>query len=114
MKLSKYLILGGFLLSFQVSADSVYEWGHWQAEEDPAKAILEGADPSEVTAPTAAGGISRPFSPVVFPRNEPPLDTGLIGPSSSGPAARVPPPPPPPRPTLPTRGQGLQGPGPSL
>jgi hypothetical protein len=111
MKFSKYLILGGFLVSFQAAADSVYEWGHWQAEDDPAKAILEGADPSEVTAPTAAGGISRPFSPVVFPRNEPPLDQGLqVQAAPPPPPARTPPPPPPPRPQLPNGPSGPGGP----
>jgi hypothetical protein len=111
MRISKLLILGGFLVSFQASADSVYEWGHWQAEEDPAKAILEGADPSEVTAPTAAGGISRPFSPVVFPRNEPPLDDGPV------PAALPRPPARPPRPSCGrncAQGPGRPIPGPQI
>lgn len=49
-------ILGMLLVSNVATAkDSVYEWGSWQEESDIVAAILAGADPAEVTAPTAAG-----------------------------------------------------------
>jgi len=81
MKTSNFLIFLAFLVTAQANADSVKEWGHWAAEDDPAKAILAGADPADVTAPSAAGpGRGRPFSPVNFPiTTATPLNTPQTG-----------------------------------
>jgi hypothetical protein len=55
-KIKQLLILiAGVGLMNVCQADSVNEWGPWQAEDDVVAAILAGADPVEVTAPTAAG-----------------------------------------------------------
>lgn len=56
MKKVYLTFIGLFLISSTViAAESVYEWGSWQDEDDIVAAILAGADPTEVTEPTAAG-----------------------------------------------------------
>lgn len=49
------VLIAGLSLISVCQAGSVNEWGPWQAEDDVVAAILAGADPVEVTAPTAAG-----------------------------------------------------------
>lgn len=49
------VLIAGLGLMNVALADSVNEWGPWQEEDDVVAAILAGADPVEVTAPTAAG-----------------------------------------------------------
>ncbi|GMR07188.1 MAG: hypothetical protein BMS9Abin26_0190 [Gammaproteobacteria bacterium] len=84
MKTSNFLIFLAFFAMAQANADSVKEWGHWAAEDDPAKAILAGADPADVTAPSAAGP-GRPFSPVNFPvTTVTPLNTPQTGGATGG------------------------------
>lgn len=46
------------LLLTNAHADSAYQWGPWMAQEDIERAILAGADPTELTDPTAAGTAS--------------------------------------------------------
>lgn len=53
---AKILIAALFMAagSTVAQADSVHQWGHWM-QDDAAKRILSGADPSQVTEPSAAG-----------------------------------------------------------
>ncbi len=58
--------IAAVLLAFSgvAQADSVYQWGHWM-EDDIAKRILLGADPSQITEPTAAGPGGTTVQPVI-------------------------------------------------
>ena len=56
MKKSHLIIIAALLGgNTAMAADSVHEWGSWQAEDDIVAAILAGADPAEVTSAPAAG-----------------------------------------------------------
>ena len=72
MKKSHLIIMAALLGSNDaMAADSVYEWGSWQAEDDIVAAILAGADPTEVTSapaagPGAKGTVVQPIIPVAL------------------------------------------------
>lgn len=100
MKKSSLIIMAALLSGNTVmAADSVYEWGSWQAEEDIVAAILAGADPAEITSapaagPGAKGTIVQPIIPVALDnisitQEEMPKEFEVI-------QAIIPPPPPPP------------------
>ena len=56
MKFAKKLSLACMLMAgINAHADSVKEWGPWMSQQDAEQAILAGADPTQVTDPTAAG-----------------------------------------------------------
>lgn len=78
----------GCLLLVNAHADSAYQWGPWMAQEDIERAILAGADPTELTAPTAAGPASpalpqlAAITDVTLPRpNVPNAPTIVVGPT---------------------------------
>ena len=72
MKKLHIILIAALLGSNTVmAADSVYEWGSWQAEDDVVAAILAGADPTEVTSapaagPSAKGTVVQPIIPVAL------------------------------------------------
>lgn len=72
MKKSHLIIIAALLGgNTTMAADSVHEWGSWQAEDDIVAAILAGADPAEVTSapaagPSAKGTVVQPIIPVAL------------------------------------------------
>ena len=72
MKKSHLILIAALLGGNTVTAaDSVHEWGSWQAEDDIVAAILAGADPAEVTSapaagPGAKGTVVQPIIPVAL------------------------------------------------